>query len=350
MRAVLAASLRYSQAMGRLLAVFEICCFTVVAQAWVPMNSGTTANLRGVSAGDITPTVWITGDKGTVLKTADGGMTWRSASPAGTADVDFRDIEAVDERTVYLMGAGEGPKSRIYKTTDGGASWMLLATNLEPKSFWDCMSFWDPTHGIIVGDPVEGGDGRFTILTTGDGATWQKLKGPAANKGEGAFAASGTCVFTRGTREAWFGTGGLGGGRVFHSEDGGQTWSVARTPIRHDAGSAGIFSLVFSSPLRGVAVGGDYMKPDESAGNVAITTDGGKTWVAPAGPMPGGFRSAVSCRDASVCIATGTSGSDYSSDAGRTWTPFGGKGYNAIGRFAVGPNGSVATLNLPVPR
>jgi len=158
---------------------------------------------------------------------------------------------------------------------------MLLATNLEPKGFWDCMSFWDPTHGIIVGDPV---DGRFTIMTTSDGATWQKFKGPSANKDEGAFAASGTCVFTRGTREAWFGTGGVGGARVFHSEDGGQTWSIAKTPIRHDSASAGIFSLAFSDALHGIAVGGDYMKPDESAGNVVITADGGKSWSA--GTLP----------------------------------------------------------------
>ena len=59
----------------------------------------------------------------------------------------------IDERTVFLMSSGEGPESRIYKTTDGGATWALLTTNLEPKGFWDCMGFWDSTHGIIVGDP-----------------------------------------------------------------------------------------------------------------------------------------------------------------------------------------------------
>src|SRR4029077_20976523 len=144
--------------MGSLLALLSVCCFTITAQTWVPVTSGTTANLRGVSAMNNTPTAWISGDKGTVLKTADGGMTWRSVGPAGTGDVDFRDIEVVDERTVFLMGAGEGPKSRIYKTTDGGASWTLLTTNLEPKGFWDCMSFWAATHGIIVGDPEPGGD------------------------------------------------------------------------------------------------------------------------------------------------------------------------------------------------
>jgi len=309
----------------------------------MPVASGTTANLRGVSAKG--QTVWVSGEKGTVLKSTDAGMTWRSVSPRGVADLDFRDVEVIDDQTVFIMGAGEGPKSRIYKTTDGGASWLLIATNLEPKGFWDCMSFWDPTHGVVVGDPI---DGKFTIMTTIDGMTWQPVKGPSANTGEGAFAASGTCVFTRGTREAWFGTGGLGGGRVFHSQDSGQTWSVAKTPIRHDSAGAGVFSLAFSDALHGIAVGGDYMKPTESTGNVAITVDGGKTWTGPAGPAPGGYRSAVQCD--SICIATGTSGSDLSTDGGRSWKSVEG-GFNAIRNgFAVGANGQIATLMRPEQR
>lgn len=311
---------------------------SATAQSWTPVTSGTTANLRAVSAKG--QTVWVSGDKGTVRMTTDGGMTWRDVAPRGTADVDFRDIEVIDDRTVFLMSSGEGPNSRIYKTTDGGATWALLTTNLEPKGFWDCMGFWDSTHGIIVGDPV---DGRFMILTTSDGATWQKIKGPSANKAEGAFAASGTCVFTRGTREAWFGTGGLGGARVFHSEDGGQTWSVAKTPIRHDSASAGIFSLAFLDALHGIAVGGDYMKPDESTGTLAITDDGGKTWTA--GELPG-YRSAISCN--TFCIATGTSGSDLSGVGGRRWAPLAGGGFNAVGgAFAVGMNGRIAGLAPP---
>ncbi len=313
----------------------------LAAQSWVPVESGTAANLRGVSVRG--NTVWVSGDKGTALKSTDAGKAWIDVSPQGVADLDFRDIEAIDERTVYLLSSGEGPKSRIYQTKDAGKSWVLLATNLDPKGFWDCMSFWDPTHGIIVGDPV---DGRFTILTTIDGLTWQKLKGPQANKDEGAFAASGTCVFTRGTREAWFGTGGLGGARVFHSEDGGQTWSVAKTPIRHDSAGAGIFSLSFSDALHGVAVGGDYMKPGQSAGNVAITQDGGKSWTVPRGPGPGGYRSAITDG-----IATGPSGTDETEDGGKTWTKIADQGYNAIGgTWAVGPNGRVATLMRPAQR
>lgn len=309
------------------------------AQSWVPVERGTTANLRAVSARG--QSVWVSGDKGAVIRTTDGGKTWRRIAPSGAADVDFRDIEAVDDRTAFLLGSGEGPKSRIYKTTDGGASWMLLTTNLEPKGFWDCMSFWDSTHGIILGDPV---DGRFTIMTTSDGATWQKIKGPSANKDEGAFAASGTCVFTRGTREAWFGTGGVGGARVFHSEDGGQTWSVAKTPMRHDSASAGIFSVAFSDSLHGVAVGGDYMKPAVSAGTMATTSDGGQAWTA--GSLPG-YRSSVVYAGVEIWISTGTSGSDWSRDGTKTWQAWTTEGFNAFNNgWGVGASGKIAKLDL----
>jgi photosystem II stability/assembly factor-like uncharacterized protein len=137
---------------------------------------------------------------------------------------------------------------------------------------------------------------------------------------------------------------------VFHSEDGGQTWSVGKTAIRHDSASAGIFSLAFLDALRGIAVGGDYMKPDESAGNIAMTNDGGKTWFAPAGPAPGGYRSAIKYYPWGIWVATGTSGSDESIDGGKSWKSFGNEGYNAIGGFAVGTNGRIATLVPPAPR
>jgi photosystem II stability/assembly factor-like uncharacterized protein len=196
---------------------------------------------------------------------------------------------------------------------------------------------------MVVGDPV---DGRFTILTTADGTTWQRLKGPQANKDEAAFAASGSCVFTRGTREAWFGTGGIGGARVFHTADAGQTWSVTKTPLRHDSASAGIFSIAFSDALHGIAVGGDYSKPDEATNNIAITEDGGKTWSAPA-QGPSGYRSAVIfLRPQKTWIATGTSGSDSSAD-GKTWKKFDAAAYNSLsGEYAVGPNGALARLTI----
>ncbi|PYT11933.1 MAG: glycosyl hydrolase [Acidobacteria bacterium] len=330
--------------MNLLLTLLFACA--AVAQTWVQQQSGTPASLRGVSA--VTANVvWASGSKGTYLRTSDGGATWRTATVPGSADLDFRAIHAVDERTAYLLSIGPGEKSRIYKTTDAGDHWVVAYTNPDPKGFFDALAFWDATHGIVLGDPV---DGRFVILTTADGgASWRRRKTPSAADNEGAFAASNTCLVVRGAREAWFATGGVGGARVFHSTDGGETWSVAKTPVRSGSSSEGIFSLAFSDGRHGIAVGGDYNKTAETAGNVAVTSDGGRTWTAPAGTPPGGFRSAVAyLGDRKIWIATGTSGSDVSFDDGKNWKQFDTGSYNAMSfissqaGWAVGPKGVVA--------
>ena len=137
---------------------------------------------------------------------------------------------------------------------------------------------------------------------------------------------------------AWFGTGGPGGARVFRSEDGGRTWSVTRTPIRHDRPAAGIFSITFADERRGVAVGGDYEKPSETSDNIAVTIDGGKTWTAPAGPGPNGYRSAVAFVPGNrlAVIATGPNGTDIFTDGGDHWSRAGAAGYHALSLSARG--------------
>lgn len=310
------------------------------AQTWVPQESGTTASLRGISAVSLT-VAWASGTGGTFLRTTDGGAHWRAATMPGAADLDFRGVVAFDENTAYLMSAGAGEKSRIYKTVDGGQSWSLQYANPDPKGFFDAIAFWDQTHGILLGDPVKG---HFYIMTTADGATWKRQKGPAAESAEGAFAASDTCLFALGARKAWFGSSRA---RVFRTADAGETWSAAKTPMRKDAASTGIFSLAFANKLRGIAVGGDYKNPGDASANIAITADGGKSWSAP-DHGPNGYRSAiVYVPGMKAWIATGTSGSDLSLDNGATWKPVGTAGYNAISfasgsGWAVGPKGAIA--------
>lgn len=312
-----------------------------LAQSWQPLESGVSVPLRGLWAVNAN-LAFASGAQGTILKTTDGGATWRRTGPAGVADLDFRDLEAVNETTVFAMSAGEGPLSRLYKTTDGGASWTLARVNGE-EGFWDAIAFWDQDHGILVGDPV---NGRFVILTTADGGrSWQQREGPRADRGEAVFAASGTALVVRGTREAWFATGGAGAARVFHTEDGGATWSAARTPVRAGARGAGIFSLAFSGRY-GLAAGGDYTKPEESAANLAFTEDAGRTWRAATGLR--GYRSAIIyAAPIGMWIATGPSGTEWSED-GRNWRALDGPGYHALAAaadgsvWAAGPEGRIA--------
>jgi photosystem II stability/assembly factor-like uncharacterized protein len=315
------------------------------AQSWTPHESGVSVSLRGVSAVSRN-VIWASGSDGTFLVSRDAA-TWRSGRVPGASALDFRDVHAVDDRTAYLLGSGPGDKSRIYKTADAGAHWTLQYTNSDPQGFFDAFGFWDSRHGIVLGDPVSG---RFAILTTGDGGLhWVRRAGPEALPLEGAFAASGTCLIVMGKHECWFATGGPGGARVFHSDDRGLTWTVVQTPVRNDGAGAGIFSLGFSNPRQGVAVGGDYTKATDSTRNIAVTSDGGKTWAEPRGRHPGGYRSAVAfLSNRRAWIAAGTSGSDISIDGGESWTRFDTAAYNALSfapdgsGWAVGPGGKIA--------
>ena len=309
---------------------------------WVAQSSGTSVRLRGVSA--ISKNVaWASGDKGTYARTTDGGKTWRAAVVPGAEALDFRDVDAFDANTAYLLAIGEGEKSRIYKTTDGGRTWAMQFKNTRPTAFFDSMAFWSRDRGIAVSDPV---DGKFLIITTSDGGkTWTEVSPagmPPALEGEGAFAASGTCIAVEGKSNVWFGTGGPNGARVFRSKDGGRTWEVSMTPLVAGR-AAGVFSVAFLDARHGVVVGGDYTKESEANANVAVTMDGGKTWTLAAGPRPRGYRSCVTiARDGKTptLIAVGPTGNDFSLDGGHTWEVFGPEGFHSVS-FAGGSAGWV---------
>jgi photosystem II stability/assembly factor-like uncharacterized protein len=251
---------------------------SLFAQNYAIQKSNTMENLRGVA---LLPNhvVWASGTHGTYLRAIDlRTNSWQSAQVPGAEALDFRDVEAFGADVAYLLRAGPGDQSRIYKTTDGGHAWSLQFTNKDPKGFFDCMAFWDIDHGIAVGDPV---DGRFVVITTNDGGkNWEPISSkalPLAIEGEGAFAASGSCITVEGKNNAWFVTGGKVA-RVFRSSDNGKSWTVADTPMVHGNESSGIFSIAFRDATHGVIAGGDYKQPQQDGSNLAFTHDGGLTW------------------------------------------------------------------------
>jgi photosystem II stability/assembly factor-like uncharacterized protein len=310
---------------------------TAVAQTLQVQLSHTTESLRGVSAVS-RQIAWASGTHGTYLRTVDGGTTWTPAQVPDAATLDFRAVVGFDADEAFLMSAGPGDQSRIYHTADAGKHWQLQFTNTNPKGFFDSMVFWDRTHGMALGDPIldESGNLKFELLQTDDGQTWRQIppeRLPPALEGEGAFAASNTCIailadptlvinaapalviprseatrnllFAGTTAVAntstvaeetaaqpaqpwksgasapdpniWFATGGKTA-RVFHSPDRGRTWQVFDTPIFHGPDSAGIFSIAFRDALHGVIAGGDYKHPNDDGPDLAFTEDGGKTW------------------------------------------------------------------------
>ncbi len=177
-----------------LITLLLVLCAADARAQWIGQTSGTNVRLRGVSAvnGRV---AWASGAGGTYARTTDGGRTWQTGQVPGAAELDFRDVDAFDAETAYLLAIGEGERSRIYKTTDGGRNWTLQFQNRRAAAFYDCMAFWDASRGIAMSDPV---DGRFLVVKTEDGGrTWKEVDPagmPPALEGEGGFAASGTCV------------------------------------------------------------------------------------------------------------------------------------------------------------
>lgn len=313
---------------------------------WVKQTVDTTASFRGLSVVDKN-TVWASGTRGTVIRTTDGGGTWSVIKVPDAEKLDFRDIEAFDANTAYILSIGNGDSSRIYKTTDGGKSWTLQFKNTNEKAFFDAMACWDRNNCVAMSDPI---DGKYVLIGTKDGTTWKAMdtdKMASAKTGEAAFAASGTCLITQGRNRLLLVSGGTDA-RVFRSENRGVSWLVADTPIVKGAAGSGIFSIAMLNGKRGIIVGGNYEKPEENDRSLAHTLDGGRTWVAGSGLS--GFRSGVAYIDGQTVVAVGSSGSDISNDGGKSWRNIDKLSYNAVQAkgsdavWAVGEKGMVARM------
>lgn len=338
----------------------------LVAQNPTVQKSDTSENLRGIDV-LANQAAWASGTHGTYLRTTDGGNSWQAAQVPGAEALDFRDVEAFSTEFAYLLSAGPGEQSRIYKTIDSGKNWALQFTNKNPKGFFDCMAFWDRDHGIAVGDPIADNSGKlkFELIATEDGGkNWKPLPPdsvPPAVEGEGAFAASGTCIAVQGSSNAWFATGGKVA-RVFRSINAGKTWTVADTPVIHGPDSAGIFSVAFRDAVHGVIAGGDYKHPEQNGPNLAFTNDGGLTWnLSTVSPQT--YFSAVAFAkpgsESNAILVVGSFRSAYEDDFAKTtaqmpsWRKTWDWNLNAVSvsptgeAIAVGPKGLIVRISSP---
>jgi photosystem II stability/assembly factor-like uncharacterized protein len=283
--------------------------------------------------------VWASGSQGTVGRSLDGGRTWQWQQVPGYEARDFRDVEAFDADTALLMAVAE--PACILKTTDGGQTWRVVFADSTKGMFLDAMHFRDARHGIVVGDPV---GGNFFVRGTDDGGnTWRVDYPPlAAHPGEACFAASGSNVLLLGDGSYRLVTGGKVS-RLIGS-------STNRTlPLVQGNESAGAFSVV-TQGKKMVIVGGDYAKEKEIRGTCALSDDGGRTWTLPAEP-PRGYRSCVIHLGDDTFLSCGPMGVDRSRDGGRRWELVSREGFHVATRarngravYLAGSSGRIGKL------
>lgn len=326
----------------------------VAGQSVTDAPSGTTALLQAVAPVDES-VVWVSGHRGTVLRSLDGGATWQSRPVPDVATLQFRDIHALSADVAWAMSAGPGIQSQIHHTRDGGVTWVRQFINTDSTAFYDCLAFFDARTAVAYSDAS---GGRTNILRTTDaGETWRLLPPdavPAPLEGEGAFAASGACVSAYGARDGWIALGAPGA-RLFRTRDAGQSWTVHQTPIVSST-SAGNAAVSFRDPLTGMVVGGDIgnYATDTSRAAIAVTRDGGATWALASRPPRAGAMFGVTWvpdAEPGTALVASPGGLFLTRDAGESWSVVDERSFwsvGAIGRraWAVGPGGAILVLTF----
>ncbi|BAU52959.1 Ycf48-like protein precursor [Mucilaginibacter gotjawali] len=298
----------------------------VNAQSITLLQQGNATSIRGLSVVD-DHVAWISGSKGTVAKTTDGGKTWDWQQVKSFEKADFRDIEAFSDKEAVIMSSGT--PALILKTTDGGASWKVKYSNADTAYFFDAMDFADKKHGYVLGDPI---NNKFVLMETKDGGeTWSPFKYlPDALPGEAAFAASGTCLRVDSTNEIDIVTGGQRSRHLILIDDkiAPGKWVKIDLELLHGKASQGAFSVANGDGT--VIVGGDYQKDglSTSVAEYWYPIDEHSGAYSLANKPPSGFQSCVEYISERTFLSTGTPGSNITTDGGKTWAKIDDTSFN----------------------
>lgn len=312
------------------------------------LDSSKKISIRGLSVVD-KKICWISGSKGTVGRSVDGGNKWEYFTVKGYEDRDFRDIEAFDKDNAVIIAVAE--PAVILRTSDGGSSWKETYNNPAKGMFLDALEFWNVQSGIVLGDPI---NGKFFIARTFDGGrSWQEVPEanlPLADSGEACFAASGTNIRAMDLDEACFVTGGRRS-RLFWK---GEPIDLPIIQGKETTGANSIAVLDWKKRKGGKSlfiVGGDFASDSSSAKNSIYSADGGRSWLSPVIP-PVGYKSCVEYIDSDRLVTCGTSGVDISVDGGKTWKNISKQPFHVVRKakkgeliLLAGPGGKIARID-----
>ncbi|MET0522811.1 MAG: YCF48-related protein, partial [Jiangellaceae bacterium] len=210
---------------------------------------------------------YAVGQRGQILKSTDGGATWRGQFSGTT--VDLGPLAFVNAQVGWVAGAN----GEVLRTADGGANWERLSTGRA-----------DPVMAIGAVDADRAWIVTLygSVLVTRDGGRqWKPLVPPESS----------VRIVALSDLEFWLLPYSAGNSpSVLHTVDGGASW--VRVPLPQTA--PGLYTdpidLQFASPVHGLYVrteygydgGGAYVSRRQQF----VTADGGATWQ-PLPPAPG---------------------------------------------------------------
>ena len=318
--------------------------FLSQAQTVEPLYEQRGLSFRGLSAVNDS-IVWVSGTKGTVGKSTDGGNTWTWHPVPGYENRDFRDIEAFDDQRAVII-AIDTPAQILY-TVNGGLSWTLAFHDPRPGMFLDAIHFENELHGVVIGDPV---DNAFFLAETKDGGkSWQNISGKilqTPDSIEAFFAASGTNIII--DQQNIY---AVSGGKNSFLHKNGQKFPI---PLLNGTSNTGANGMILHQD-KFYIVGGDFTKPNDTTGNLVIAQFvNNQLQIQKPIKAPTGYRSGIAQYKNEVFFSCGMNGVDWSNDGGLHWHQISTVGYHTIMKakkgnsiFMAGGNGRIAKINLP---
>lgn len=292
-------------------------------------------------------TAWISGSKGMVLRTQNGGATWDTINPPGYQTRDFRDIHAWNSKKAIVMSSGDS--AVLLYTANGGRTWKVIASDNSAGVFWDAIDV-KKRSVLLVGDGKAIGQiylsrriKKFSTLNLlffkEDENGIHYYYGSNAADTFSFYAASGSNVQWTGKRS--FAMIPINKQlSLFYFLT--LTHNKFKEPVRKEIRMIGEYSslIPFKIEIAGGAysfvmykenvavVGGSYLKPQNRDSVAFYSTNSGYNWSL-CDSMPGGYRSCVIHNNSGkIWICTGTSGTDISLNNGKSWSPLHIKGYN----------------------
>lgn len=309
-----------------------------------------TVNYRGLSVVD-DYVFWVSGNKGTIGFSLNGGKTMNWVNPPGFENRDFRDIEAIDYKTAIAIAVGE--PGLIIKTTDSGKNWKIVYQDIEPGVFLDDLDFskHNPQVGIAMGDPIN--NQPYVLATSDAGSSWEKINPsemPKLANGEAYFAASGSNVQLINDQLFIAVTGGEKSNIILNT----QPPTIVNLP-KSDSSTAGANGMDYwASSKFGLIVGGDFSNPELSEHNLFIfeLNEFNQPIVTKPETAPRGYKSGVAILSQVSAVSCGLGGVDVSDDKGKNWRNLTKTEFNTCKRskrgnavYLVGPHGRIGRLN-----
>ena len=192
----------------------------------------------------------VVGYGGKILTTADGGFTWVQAK-SGTTGALYK-VQFTDANNGWISGQD----GMILHSTDGGKTWTKQNSGTNVYLF--SLSFIDAEHGWAVGDK------SIAVQTSDGGAHWILRKVATAEqkneKPEEAIASQDPVLYDVKflSNDVGWVTGEFG--KLFHTVDGGKTWSgtegsLLGQDIIDILDIPTFFGAAFTGPTDGIAVG-----------------------------------------------------------------------------------------------